>query len=130
MVDIPYENFAVREFLDTKPILFTSDYGNMPVNRERRYFVRDGKVEFHHPYWPPSAVEEGKPTLDNWQEFLEDINRETPEEIIELTKLSEKIGKLFEHAYWSVDWLWVNDKWYLTDMAIGERSYKWEKYTY
>lgn len=40
---------AVREWLDLDSS-FTA-FNGMPVAAERRYFVRDGRVECHHPYW-------------------------------------------------------------------------------
>ena len=36
---------------------FTAFYGDFPVNRERRYFINNGKIQCHHPYWYPDAIQ-------------------------------------------------------------------------
>ena len=33
-----------------------SNYGNMPLVKEVRAFIRGGQVVCAHPYWPPGAV--------------------------------------------------------------------------
>ena len=119
------DTWVVREYLPVKKNLIAEKYGNMPVTKERRYFINDGKVVHRQPYWPKVAVDEGGPNRDNWEEILRQINHETKDEISILTELSELVGTKFKE-YWSVDWLWVNNKWYLTDMARGECSYKYE----
>ena len=47
---------------------FTAFYGDFPVNKERRYFVKNGKLQCKHPYWYPPAV--SHPSIDNWMEKL------------------------------------------------------------
>jgi hypothetical protein len=32
-------------------------YGNMPVCREYRYFIEDGRYCCSHPYWPMDTIE-------------------------------------------------------------------------
>lgn len=113
---------AFREFLklNTK---FTAFSGNFPVNKERRYFIRDGKVECHHPYWYPPAIE--NPSISNWEKVLDDLNYETEAEIKRLTKYAEIVGRFFD-GYWSVDFAMGSDAhWYMIDMAIGEDSFHW-----
>lgn len=142
---LPCNVWAVRELLPTYG-LFTA-FDGMPVTRERRYFVRDGAVIGHHPYWPPEALErevdpyfdpDGKvPThyasIDDWRPGLDVVNAESDDEIATLTGMTERVGAVLPGA-WSVDWLWVhrpatNDSgWYLTDMAWAERSFIWADY--
>jgi len=142
---LPCDVWAVRELLPTYG-LFTA-FDGMPVTRERRYFVRDGTVIGHHPYWPPEALEREtdpffdpdgivpthRASIDDWRSALDVVNAETPDEIAELTRLTERVGAVLPGA-WSVDWLWVhrpatNDSgWYLTDMAWAERSFVWDDY--
>jgi len=117
---------------------FKAFHGGMPVAKERRYFVRDGKVECHHPYWVEdaigkwwcrakevAAVKPNKIELlpENWKEILAGLNRETPEEVKLLTSYAEKIGKAMD-GYWSVDFAKGKDGiWYFIDMAEGRKSW-------
>ena len=112
----PCDFWAIREFLKTKPYMNAFD-GNMPITQERRYFVRDGKVECHHSYWPREAFKD----LDD--EKFAKLSEFLPEDEKELEKMAIYVSKLFS-GYWSYDFLKAeNGQWYLTDMAIGERSY-------
>ncbi len=62
MVDflgLPYRFWAVRELLPGDPVAVLPRYGNMPLVKELRAFVWDGRVLCVHPYWPREAVAEG-----------------------------------------------------------------------
>lgn len=118
---------------------FKAFYGRMPVARERRYFVRDGKVECHHPYWPEGAISEWEDrTADlralglgsienlppNWRELLAELNTETTEEVKVLTAYADEIGQAVGQGYWSADFAKGRDGvWYFIDMAEGHRSW-------
>jgi len=117
-----FNGVAVREFLhlDWK---FKAMYGKMPVAREFRMFVQDGKLKCWHPYWPPASIEE--PTIEDWREVLKEMQTPTEGELQILTKLAETIGEAVG-GYWSVDLCQTKDSsWYLTDMALGPDSYHW-----
>jgi len=138
MIDLPTDVWAVREMLPTEPI-FTVRHG-MPINRERRYFVGDGKVVCHHPYWPEDAVEKTFPygavpmrqpmeepkriEPEHWREKLTALNCETESEIAELMTLSMRVARQFSGA-WSVDWLHTTRGWFCIDMAEAHRSFHW-----
>ena len=68
---LPLEAIVVREFIpmDSRFHAFSEE---MPVNPERRYFIRNGKILCHHPYWIPDAILKGTPKRlpDNWRELL------------------------------------------------------------
>lgn len=117
--------WVVREYLNPTTTVYTDS--KMPVTTERRYFIEDGKVVFHHPYWPEHTLENQNPTPSNWKELLVDINYESDEEIALLKELSEKVSQALPGA-WSVDWLKVGDQWYLIDMGVAHRSFKWKEY--
>lgn len=116
----PVDFWAVREFIETEPY-FTYFSGNMPITKERRYFVRNGKVECHHNYWDRKA-------------FKNDIDEKKFKELSALSEEDERVlngmalfvANIFQGA-WSCDFLkGKNGQWYLTDMAIGERSHHQE----
>ncbi len=123
---------------------FTAFYGGMPVAKERRYFVRDGIVECHHPYWIHDAIDDWdkrrralmarikqipkrlniRDMPEDWRDILAKLNHETPEEIKLLSKYAAEIGKAVGPGYWSVDFAKGKDgAWYFIDMAEGERSW-------
>lgn len=108
--------FAVREFIKTEKA-FTFFNGNMPITKEVRVFIKNGKIECWHPYWPVDIFEGIDSDLVNDVRGLNLRQKETVE------KMGAFIAKIFQ-GWWSVDLLrsWDGD-WYVTDMAIGEASY-------
>jgi len=128
---LPFRAIAVREYipLDSK---FVGFLGDMPVARERRYFIRDGKVQCRHPYWVEDAVAQGTISYSwnklpqNWREILKEINTETEEEVKLLTSYAEKVAMVLE-GYWSVDFAKAKDgRWILIDMGLGDVSYHFD----
>jgi hypothetical protein len=117
------KGLAFREFipLTTK---FTAFSGDFPVNKERRYFIRDGKVQCHHPYWYPGSIE-GHTKKKNWRPIVDALNYETEFEKKLLTRNAELVGTVVD-GYWSVDFaMGKNARWYLFDMARGNESFHW-----
>lgn len=49
MIGRPVSALVFREFIEIESA-FRAFHG-LPISKERRYFVRDGKVECSHPYW-------------------------------------------------------------------------------
>ena len=125
MMGLPIEAMVVREYIemDSK---FKAFYGEMPVNSERRYFIKNGNVECHHPYWDEDAVERGTLTNIlpvNWKGLAGKMNFESQEEIDVLSEYSKVIATHFED-YWSVDYCKSKDgRWILIDMAEAEKSW-------
>ena len=104
---------------------FTAFYGEFPVNRERRYFIRDGKIQCHHPYWYPDAIQNSSIDSPYKDMILEQINSENRTEIEQLSNYALMVAKIFPE-YWSVDFAKsIDDTWYLIDMARGEDSFHW-----
>ena len=118
---LPHDWWAVRELLPTKPLTVCSRFGNMPVCKEFRVFVRDSKVECWHPYWPLHALEQGGAIAPEIS--FKDLNACQDEE--GLLALAAKAGAACG-GYWSVDLLDTERGWYITDMAEGEKSFHWE----
>lgn len=135
-IGLNYKAIVVREFLELD-WRFKAFHGNMPVARERRYFVKDGKVLCHHPYWIEKAIataHKGEGTRsflgylphklpNKWKEMLAELNEETESEVKLLTVYAEKISAVVD-GYWSVDFACSREgKWFLIDMANGYASF-------
>lgn len=121
---LPTSTWVLRELLPTQAA-FTAFEG-FPVTRERRYWIVDGTVVGHHPYWPPETIE--APSVPDWRERLERLNVEAAEEVAELTALSTRVAAAVPGA-WSVDWLWVPQRgWLCIDMAWAEASFCWREH--
>ncbi len=132
ILGLNYQAIVMREFIPLENN-FTAFWGQMPVAKERRYFIKDGKVECHHPYWQEEAIavldgsEEELIKVynlpNNWRSLLEDLNHETEEEIALLTGYAEQLGRYLS-GYWSVDFAKGQDGiWYFIDAALGEQSW-------
>ena len=124
---LPVDVWAVREMLDTAPLFHCAAYGNMPVVREFRFFIRDDTVEHVQPYWPSAAVAEGRPTASDWRPLLAAASHLSAPERAGLEVLARSAVRALGGGYWSVDLLVDRQgQWWLTDMAEGERSFRWE----
>jgi len=120
IMGLPFKYLVVREFIqmDSK---YTAFWGNMPVNPERRYFIENGKVICHHPYWIKEAI--NNPSVNNWEELSDEMNIENEEEIKILTGYAEQVSKVLD-GFWSVDFCKAKDgKYILIDLANGELSW-------
>jgi len=126
ILGLPTHAIVVREMLDLNA-RFRAFWGHMPIAIERRYFIRDGKVVCHHPYWPEEALAElegsAAPDVPNWRDILRKMNVELPDEIAHLTECSQIVAAALP-GFWSVDF--ARDRqhnWWLIDMAEGEQSW-------
>ena len=120
----PLEALVFREFIKIKSNF--KAFNNMPIGKERRYFIDRGVVLCHHPYWEEDSIEffnEDYPT--NWKKLLEDTNYESKDEIKLLTKFSESFAALInDPGYFSVDFAQTEDgDWWVIDSAEGHKSY-------
>jgi hypothetical protein len=126
MLGINPQAAVVREFLDLETA-FTAFIGDMPINKERRYFVENGRVLCGHPYWPESAFNNHPARMANgfdWERKLARLNeRDSSESILE--DYAVAVSKSLE-GFWSVDFAKGREgSWYLLDMALGKNSYHW-----
>lgn len=125
MLGIEPEVMVVREFLRLKTA-FIAFAGNMPINKEFRYFVEEGSILCSHPYWPITAFNNhpARMTYDsNWSEKLSILSILEKDSKVILDRYAETIAKSFSGC-WSVDFAQdVAGKWWVLDMALGENSY-------
>lgn len=124
-IGLPWSKWVVREYLPVKPFGVCSNYGDMPVCREFRFFVEDDQLRCYHPYWPAGALIDG-----GWQSPDDTITYAnlcalTDEQLCQLSLLAVKAGAAVGGA-WSVDILETERGWFITDMAEAHKSYHWE----
>lgn len=125
LIGLDYDVWVIRELIKTRPA-FYAFYGNMPIVKERRYFISGGKVIGKFNYWPDEAIS-GHCKDSDWKQKLIDINIQSDEEIKHLTEQSILVSNAID-GEWSVDWLQDSDgKWWLTDMAVAKDSYYYDK---
>ncbi len=130
MVGVPYTALVFREFLELE-WKFKAFQGQMPVAKERRYFVQDGEILCHHPYWPPKAIwgaeiDEERVADELWRPLLDDLNFESSSEIHQLSAYAREISEILS-GYWSIDFAQgQNGQWYFLDAAMGYISYHWK----
>jgi ATP-grasp domain, R2K clade family 3 len=118
-----YQALVFREFLALETS-FVAFYGDMPVNKERRYFIEAGKIRCHHPYWPSEAIA-GHTKDSDWLAKLAALNEEKFSEITLLRDYALRVSAVLPE-FWSVDFAKAKDgTWYLIDMALGHESYHW-----
>lgn len=128
MFGLPTNTWVVRQLIPTAP-LFYAFWGNMPITREFRLFVRDGIVETWQPYWPPDSLDGEVHNCPDWREVLKQASRLSLAEYNVLEPMTLAAG-LALGGYWAVDWLQAADgSWWLTDMAEGDRSFRWNPAT-
>jgi hypothetical protein len=115
--DILFDAIVVREFLDLDSRFRA--FNGLPIGPERRYFVDDGEILCHHPYWPEDTIEfySGTPEPADWRHKLAVANTETDAEIALLSTHALRVAAVMDGA-WSVDFaLTRSGIWYLIDMA-------------
>ncbi len=126
VVGLPYWYLMVREYIPLEAPF--KAFRGMPIAKERRYFVRNGEVACHHPYWPAEAIADGTPRSlallpEDWRTQLRELDREPLDEIRLLGGYARQIGTVLE-GYWSVDFAKAQDgTWYFIDAATGDDSY-------
>jgi len=104
-------------------------FSGFPVNKERRYFIKNGKIQCHHPYWYPDSIKDNT-DFKNWEKVVSALNYETDAEIKKLSEYALIIAELFKE-YWSVDFAMSKKSiWFLFDMARGEDSFHWKECKY
>ena len=119
-----YSFWVIREMLDTEPI-FYSFSGEMPITKEFRFFIKDGDIKCHHPYWPEEAFATMGRKIDKEEKIKLESIQKLDDEDKEVFQMAKYIAEYFKE-YWSVDFLKTKDgTWYCIDMGVGDRSYHW-----
>ena len=121
MPGLPWDVWAVRELLPTMPIGTCPRYGDMPLNREFRYFVHEGGIVCEHGYWPLEVIRDGG-VEDSVSVFKSLIHPPPPESVRDIVRRAARaLG-----GSWSIDMLETARGWYLTDCALADQSLHWD----
>ena len=125
MLGLPVNAIVFRKYVEMESAFIA--FGGLPVSKERRYFVKDGRVKCHHAYWIEPAIEFWGATRaeepPDWREKLQALNYESDVEIDLLTTYAQQVSQVLS-GYWSVDFCLSKSKmWYLIDCATGEQSW-------
>jgi hypothetical protein len=125
MMGLPHQTWVVRKMIDTQPLFRCAAWQGFPVTREFRVFIRDDEFEAIYPYWPADAVAEGRPTVPYWRQSLKAAAALSDDDNEELPFLAGMASGAVGGGYWSIDFLQDrHGKWWLTDMADGDRSFR------
>ena len=123
ILGLPFVAIVLRKYIEMDSLY--KAFKGMPVNPERRYFVKDGAVVCHHAYWIESAIRTYRNTNlpANWRELSARMNEESADEIKLLTGYAEMVSRAVGGS-WSVDFCRAkNGVWHLIDMAISGSSW-------
>ena len=119
MCDLNIQTLYFRSFIELRSAFRA--FNKMPIAPERRYFVKDGEVLCHHPYWPEEAIKD--PDHEDWKGRLRGINFQEACEVI-LLKRYATIISMAVPGCWSVDFAQAkNGVWYFIDMADARLSW-------
>jgi hypothetical protein len=124
LMGLPTDTWAVRALIPTRHLFKVEEWSGFPVTREFRVFIRDdgGEEITVHPYWPEAAL----PGM-TWEERVALYRswRISEDELGEICTLAGQASGAVGGGFWSVDFLEdVNGRWWLTDMADGDRSFR------
>lgn len=125
---LPTATWALRRLIPTTALFVCRAWGDFPVTREFRVFIRDDEIEAVYPYWPAAAIEGADPDRDDWRDRLALSSQQNGEDAAALGFLAGQACAAVGGGYWSIDFLYDRDgAWWLTDMADGARSHKPEQ---
>jgi hypothetical protein len=123
ILGLPIRAIVLRRYIPMKN-LFTAFAGDMPVNPEIRFFVKDGKILCKHWYWVEDAIERGTPARNlpaDWKDIIGKQKEMLNMDILDFEVL--RVAKDFVGC-WSMDFcLSEGVRWVLIDMAKGLRSW-------
>lgn len=128
ILGLDWKALVFREFieLDWK---FKAFWGEMPVARARRYFIKDGQVLCHHSYWIEDAIAQSgfKPKEPDWRDLLKQLNFQTKKEVKLLSEYATEVASVLS-GFLSVDFAHAKDgRWILIDIALGKESWHPER---
>lgn len=120
-------DFVFRQMIPTNHV-FTAFGKGLPINPEVRVFYVNGKVEYLHPYWPPSAI---RTSERNWEHKLQKMNQDIWKQRELLSQMGQQVGEKLKSIYpnWSIDFLQDSKgKWWLIDVGEAEKSFRWDNF--
>ncbi len=138
---LAHDTWVVRKLIPTNP-LFYAFWGKMPITSEFRFFVRGETIEHVQPYWPPHALEGHVHDCTEWRDVLAEASRLDGNDLRICREIAQFAGRVLAADafvnppqdnggdFWSVDLLQdATGGWWLTDMALGDESFRWDPET-
>jgi hypothetical protein len=125
---LAHDVWCVREMLPVTPVATLTSYGDMPLVREVRVFIEDGKVACIHPYWPEGSIRQGihPQATEAVAQAVVSGAKLSQAEALPALFLAEKVAPVFAgDGAWSVDLLETRNGWFVTDIAVAGESYHW-----
>src|SRR5579885_1893562 len=104
MLGVNYQAIVIREFLNLQTA-FTAFSGEMPINKEFRFFIHNEKVRCAHFYWPEEAFDQHwarKAHDPDWKTKLQALNHLSHSEADVLSEYAQTVSRALP-GYWSVD---------------------------
>jgi hypothetical protein len=122
---LAHDVWCIREMLPVQPVVVLPRYGDMPLVKEVRCFVRGGRVVCSHSYWPLGAIRDGlDPAEAHLAATYAGLLDCDPTDYYAWSELAQKVATTFaDDGAWSVDLLSTRRGWVVTDMAEAHRSY-------
>lgn len=128
LMGLPVDTWVVRELIPTEPLFTMLRYSGMPFVPEWRVFATGERVTHVQPYWPMDAIEASDPDNEDWRDLVLEARLTMERGFLRdgLAGLAIDAAEACGGEEWSVDFLWsaVEEKWWLTDMADGARSFR------
>jgi len=134
-VDLYPEYLVFRQYLDVYSTF--KAFNSLPIGRELRFFINDGKVECIHRYWVKEVFTTDRWAIrtipKNWEELWDDLYNIPQSELIRLKgEIESNFPSSLKNLSWSMDFAYARPysikedyayHWYLIDMGIAEDSY-------
>lgn len=125
MMGLPIRAFVFRKYIPMRKLFECFGHG-MPVNREYRVFIKNGRVQCIHWYWFKQALRDGASYSnlpENWEAIVDKESELPRNEYNAFVILATEVAQVLP-GYWSVDFCQGADgTWYLIDMAQGHVSW-------
>ena len=123
IMGLPLHAVFFREWIAGEPS-FTAFRGT-PIRPEIRIMVTGDTVDEWFPYWPLEAFQgEEADRTEQVKDLDAFVAEHANTELMEIACAAARRASAADATYWSVDFLWASDQWWLIDMARGEQSWR------
>ena len=104
---LPVRTWAARQYVP--PVDGFAVYDGLPVGREFRVFLRDGRPLCVHPLWPRAAVDAARPVEPHWPDALAALTELRPDTDRKVLLTLARRAATFLPGEWAIDFLATQD---------------------